>query len=182
MFGGRFLLPGLGPTTPFSFSGRGRHLLRFDQNAAYQNHHAGASYIKMLANLIVQHSTQYAFTRLCDSWEDDTSDPNLPSVAYTIYHDDIITPELVATLMRANIPLLAVMSIDPKRPYSVGGIDYTYDPTTCVYTGYSAGKTIPHTYTASHYAQYAYYVDATTRMFVVAEFCGQRLVYFEPPG
>lgn len=75
-----------------------------------------------------------------------------------------------------------MISADPKRPYSAGGIDYTYDPDTGVYTGYSAGKAVPHTYVASHYAQYAYYVDATTRMIVLAEFCGQKLIYFEPPG
>ena len=65
----------------------------------------------MLANLIVQHSTDYAFTRLCDSWEDDTSNPALPSVAYTIYHDDIVTPELVTALMQANIPLLRTTAV-----------------------------------------------------------------------
>ena len=174
-----FELPGA-PAMPGTFLLRGdaHYSVTFDGDVDYVNHHAGASYVKMIANLIVQNTPKIAFTHLTQSWPDDTSNPDLPCCAYQVYGDDAITPELVHNLASARIPLLAVISRDPGHSYYSGGIHYTHDPTTGVYTGRSLGRGDAFTYRASPFAKYYRYNDDVITMRTLCEFCGSALVIF----
>lgn len=145
-----------GPITgAFSMPGQANYRFVFD-GTPETNLHAGASYVKYLADMLVR-AIPFSCTRLCNSWESDTTDPSLPSIAYTVYHDDIVTHDLVDSLACNRIPLLAVISDDPQRNYFAGGITYTYDSATRVYTGSSAGRRDLHTYRASEFAKYYSY-------------------------
>lgn len=70
-----------------------------------------------------------------------------------IYHDDAIDHGLVERLGAAHIPLIAVLSGDPRRPYRNGGITYDYDPDNLVYVGHSAGRSDNFKYKASPFAR-----------------------------
>lgn len=93
-----FTLSGDPGIVPFLLHGDGYYRCAFD-GIPYDNKHAGASYVKHIANALVESlKEKIAFTRLTESWESDTSNPDLPSVAYTVYHDDLVQPSLLATL------------------------------------------------------------------------------------
>ena len=170
-----FVLPGPHPGT-FSMPGQARYRFIFDRQPE-TNLHAGASYIKYLADMLVR-ALDFSVTRLCNSWESDTSRADRPSIAYSIYHDDLITHALIDQLAANRIPALCVISDDPKRNYFAGGISYQYDEASGVYTGTSLGRPDIHSYRASEFAKYYTYHTANYSMTTLAHFCGQRLVLF----
>lgn len=166
----------------YCFPGDNYYVIKFDQSPLYVNHHAGASYVKMIANMIIQNTPDYAFTSLSGSWNDDTSDDSKPQVAVQFYGDDLITPELVRQLAAAKIPLMAVITRDPGRSFYAAGIHYAYDPQSGIYTGRSQGRGDAFTFKPSPYARYYAYTDEYVRMVTLAEFAGQALVYFDQVG
>ena len=74
-----FVLPGPHPGT-FCMPGQARYRFIFDREPE-TNLHAGASYIKYLADMLVR-ALDFSGTRLCNSWESDTSRADRPSIAY----------------------------------------------------------------------------------------------------
>ena len=169
-------MPGIGGAA--ILPGDGHYTVTFDRSPDYHNLHAGASYVKMIANMIVQNTPSIAFTHLTESWPDDTSNPSLPCCAYQVYGDDAITPELVHQLSKSRIPLLAVLSRDPKHCYYAAGIYYAYDAVSGVYTGRSLGRGDAFTYRPSPFAQWYRYNDDFVTMQTLVEFGGSALVIF----
>lgn len=49
-------------------------------------------------------------------------------VLFAIHGDDLIVESFVRSAVSANLPLFAVISADPEKPYFDGGVDYEYDP------------------------------------------------------
>lgn len=86
-------------------------------------------------------------------WYKTTWRKGRPTVAVAIYHDDAIDHGLVERLGAAHIPLIAVISGDPQRPYRNGGITYDYDEENHVYIGHSAGRADNFKYRPSPFAR-----------------------------
>lgn len=95
---------------------------------------------------------QYNITNLNNDWYPSISRGIRPTIAVSIYNDDAINENLVMRLMARKIPLLAVLSANPCRPYRNGGITYDYDEKELVYIGRSDGRTDTFRYRASPYA------------------------------
>lgn len=123
----------------------------------------------------------YNVTNIFDDWYPSISKGPRPTVAVAIYHDDAITEGLVMRLAEHHIPLLAVISADPRRPYESGGVVYDYDPEHVVYRGRSAGRSDSFKYRPSPFASYlTMQLGGGVCMRTLCQVDGERLVLFAP--
>lgn len=185
-----FQLPGKAPVSRkwttadlkpcFLMPGCGAYSVQFDMSDAQPNAHGGASYIKYIADMLVANNREVSFTPLTSDWTSCTYDPAKPQVAYLVYSDELVDTPLLTLLHSCKVPLLAVITDSPCRDWHAAGISYTYDEEAKVYTGRSAGRGDYFTFKPSPFAKYNYYCDRLWEMRTVAQFAGQRLVYFSP--
>lgn len=178
-----FSVPVAGPVGPFALPGEAQ--LRCSLSGIDDprlNRHVLASLPKMaLAALADALGREYNVTNIFDDWYPSISKGPRPTVAVSIYHDDAITEGLVLRLAEHRIPLLAVISADPRRPYESGGVVYDFDPDHIVYRGRSAGRSDNFKYRPSPFASYlTMQLGMGVCMRTLCQVDGERLVLFAP--
>lgn len=111
-------------------------------NPAKINHHRVNSIPKCICAGMALALADMGFN-VCDiyhTWLGNMGNAQGPTVAVAIYDDLLTDSALARACIARNIPLLAVISADPQRPYHSGGITYDYDPVTRRYQGRSLGR------------------------------------------
>lgn len=99
-------------------------------------------------------------------------------IAHAVYGDDLINERTVRAVVARGVPLFAVISPDPERPYHLGGIDYEYDAENRVYRGHPAGRGDAFMYAPSPFAKYYEYQGPGYSMKTIINVFGERVVLF----